>query len=144
MHSESKETVSKSDDGSKSSSERSPIPKEVSAVYGLSKRQIRRCRSRHLPLSMQLLRPFLPCQDCGTDWPTPSNLALPDIPDSSVDQLQDDELNIPEKYKEIYSSLNPEDAILKPHIIAPMLLPMVYCTPTTQTIFQEYMAACDL
>ena len=144
MHSESKETVSKSDDGSKSSSERSPIPKEVSAVYGLSKRQIRRCRSRHLPLSMQLLRPFLPCQDCGTDWPTPSNLALPDIPDSSDDQLQDDELNIPEKYKEIYSSLNPEDAILKPHIVAPMLLPMVYCTPTTQTIFQEYMAACDL
>lgn len=100
-----------------------------------------RARTR-LPLSMQILRPLMSCQDCGADWPPQGAIDLTDV--RFVKGDESGEMNAHDKYNEIYASLDPTEEILKPHIVAPMMLPTLYCTPTTQTLLQDYLHACQL
>lgn len=100
-----------------------------------------RARTR-LPLSMQMLRPLMWCQDCGADWPPQGAIDLTDARYRKGDESGD--TNAHEKYNEIYASLDPNEEILKPHIVAPMMLPTLFCSPTTETLLQDYHHACDL
>lgn len=131
---------------SKTSNKSASIPKEVSTndrpwTASRHGRPVTRPRTA-LPLSMQILRPIMCCQDCGADWPPQGALNLTNK--SFNDDQQHEDVNVLEKYNEIYASLDPNEKVLKPHVVAPMMLQTVFCTPTSEGLLQEYFYACEL
>lgn len=91
---------------------------------------------------MQIMRPLMGCQDCGADWPPQGAMNLTDVRFTEDEQSED--VNVHAKYAEIYASLDPNEQVLKPHIVAPMMLQTVFCSPTSQTLLEDYFHACQL
>lgn len=92
---------------------------------------------------MQMMRPLVYCQECGSDWP-PHSGGLDHVRFEEHDK--EEIVDLCEKYRNVYTTLENESNIsdISPLVAAPMMSNEVICSPTIKSILQEYRASCEL
>jgi hemolysin III len=53
-------------------------------------------------------------------------------------------VKLQESYQQVYDSLKNKSSAVSPHVVAPFSVDSLFCTPTAQTLIQEYLRACQL